>query len=354
MNLLPIVLLLALQADNPEFLQHEQAGIAAQKASNLTVAADEFRKATELDPQSGAAFFNLGAVYMQSHHFTEAIEPLTRALELNENLPGIHELLGYALLSQGNTAAAIPQFQAANSQQGLGVAQLESGDLADAVSNLEAALAKQPDDPDLLYYLARAAGLLSQQLNDRLMSAYPGSARAYESLAESYAALHQVPQAEDAYRKAIAQRPDLPGIHLALGEVYAGSSQWSKAEGEFREECKLRPASGEAAYRLGSALLENGKIKEARRQLALADRLQPDMPETLYSLGKAASLDGDNATAIVQWKRVVALEPSGSLAAKTHFAMAGAYRQLGTPAAASEQMSLYQKLKPQTPGATDK
>jgi hypothetical protein len=43
--------------------------------------------------------------------------------------------------------------------------------------------------------------------------------------------------------------------------------------------------------------------------------------------------------------RVIALEPSGSLAAQAHFALAGIYRKLGKNAQAQREMGQYQKLK---------
>lgn len=345
MNIFPLLLLFAMQNPSPAFVQHEQAGIAAQKEGQLDVAITEFHKATELNPESAAAFFNLGEVYMQSHRYGDAIKPLKRALELHGEFPGIHESLGFALLSQGFAAEAVPQFQAANSREGLGIAQLETGDLADAVSNLEAALALHPDNADLLYYLGRATGLLSRQLNDKLLSSYPATPRAYQSLAESYFALHQAKQAEDAYQKAIKLRPDLPGLHLALGEVYAQAAEWDKAEDEFRAEAKLRPGSAEAAFQLGSALLQNGHLDQAHEQLAYANQLQPDMPETLYALGKTSSLQGKNAAAVDSFTKAVTLEPAGPLAAQIHFALAGIYRKQGKSAEAQQEMQLYQKLK---------
>jgi tetratricopeptide (TPR) repeat protein len=343
--MLPILLLFAMQAANPALAEHQQAGIAAQKQGQLDVAISEFQKATEADPASAVAFFNLGAVYMQAHRYGDALQPLKKALELKGDFPGLHESLGYALLSQGYAAEAIPQFQAANVREGLGIAQLETGDLADAVSNLEAALASHPDNPDLLYYFGRATGLLSSQVNDKLLSSYPASARAYQSLAESYSALHQAKQAEDAYEKAIKLRPDLPGLHLALGEVYAQAAEWDKAEQEFREEAKLRPGSAETAFQLGSALLQNGHPEEARKQLALSNQLQPDMPQTLYALGKAYAMHGDNAQATEALNRIITLEPSGTLAAQAHFTLAGIYRKQGKAGDAQREMEQFQKLK---------
>lgn len=349
MTIFPIIFLFAMQSASPTLVEHEQAGIAAQKQGQLDVAISEFQKATELNPDSATAFFDLGAAYMQAHRYGDAIEPLKKAVELKGEFPGLHESLGYALLSQGYTAEAIPQFQAANSREGLGIAQLENGDLADAVNNLEAALASHPDNADLLYYFGRATGLLSQQINDKLLSSYPNSARGYQSLAENYSALHQAKQAEEAFQKAIKLRPDLPDLHLALGEVYAHAGEWDKAEEEFRAEAKLRPGSAETAFQLGSALLQNGHLDEAREQLALANQLQPDMPETLYAMGKAASMHGDSSAATDDLKRVIALEPSGSLAAQTHFTLAGIYRKQGKSAQAQREMEQYQTLK----GAAD-
>jgi tetratricopeptide (TPR) repeat protein len=334
-----------MQSASPTFVEHEQAGVAAQKQGQLDVAISEFKKATELNPESAAAFFDLGTVYMQAHRYGDAIKPLKKALELKGEFPGLHESLGYALLSQGYTAEAIPQFQAANTREGLGIAQLEHGDLADAVNNLEAALANHPDNPDLLYYFGRATGLLSQQINDKLLSSYPASARAYQSLGENYSALHQAKQAEEAYQKAIKLRPDLPDLHLALGEVYAQAGEWDKAQEEFRAEAKLRPGSAETAFQLGSALLQNGHLDEAREQLVLANQLQPDMPETLYAMGKAASMHGDSSAATDDLNRVIALEPNGSLAAQAHFTLAGIYRKQGKSSQAQREMEQYQKLK---------
>jgi tetratricopeptide (TPR) repeat protein len=117
-TIFPIVLLFAMQSASPTLVEHEQAGIAAQKQGQLDVAISEFQKATELNPDSATAFFDLGAAYMQAHRYGDAIKPLKKAVELKGEFPGLHESLGYALLSQGYTAEAIPQFQAANSREG--------------------------------------------------------------------------------------------------------------------------------------------------------------------------------------------------------------------------------------------
>ena len=340
-----LLLWFASQTISPEAAQHMQAGIAADRQKQFDVAITEFKKVTQLEPTFADGFVGLGQTYMEKHDFASAVTPLKRALEVDPDLAPAHQLLGYALLAQGYAAQAIPHLQKVQDKTGLGIAEIQTGQLAEAVANLQAALAERPNDQDLLYYLGRASGLLSKQSIDTLLAAYPDSARAHQALAENYFVLRQMPEAEKEYREALRLRPDAPELHLELGEVYAGAFQWAKAEDEFRAQAKLQPGNAEAAYRLGTALLEEGKAREARVELVRADKLMPDMPETLYSLGKAASLEGDTATAEKEWTRLLSIEKETPLAAQAHFALASLYRKQGKTAAAQHEMQEFQRLQ---------
>src|ERR1700675_4261986 len=336
---------LAGQAGTSDAMQHVQAGLEARKQHQIEAEIAEFRKATESDPNLADAFVNLGAAYMEKHDYGAAIAPLKHALELGPDLAVAHQFLGYALLAQGYAAEAIPHLQRVGAQDALGIAQIETGQLTEAVSSFTAALAQRPGDPDLLYYLGHASGLLSKNAIDNLLATHPDSARSHQALAENFFVLRQMPQAEKEYLEALRLRPELPGLHLELGQVYANSAQWPKAEEQFRAEAKLQPGNAEAAYRLGSALLQQGKPHEARTELERSDRLKPEMPETLYSLGKAASLDGDPATAEKAWTKVIDLEKETSLAAQSHFGLAALYRKQGKTTQAQHELQEFQKLQ---------
>ena len=328
-----------------------QAGVEAHKQGHFDIAIAEFRKATESDPNLAEAFLDLGEELMQTHDYGEAIAPLKRALELNSDLDAAHLQLGYALLSQGYATEAIPHLERVNALEALGIAQIDTEQYQEAVANLSAALVKRPGDPDLLYYLGRASGLLSKRAIDTLLGAYPDSARAHQAMGENYFVLRQMPQAETEFGEALDQRPEIPGLHLELGLVYAGAARWDKAEEEFRVETRMQPGSAEAAYRLGAALLQQGKANAARQELERADQLKPDMPETLYSLGKAASLDGIPAAAEKAWTRVIELEKESSLAAQAHFGLANLYRKQGNTAKAQHEMQEYKRLQDRVPKA---
>jgi len=339
-----ILWLAAWQTASQGAMQHMQAGVEAEKQQHFQTAVAEYKKVTELAPDQAAGFVSLGQAYMEEHDFAAAVPPLKHALELDETLAPAHQLLGYALLSQGYAAEAIPHLERVHEQAALGIAQIETGQLPEAVANLQAALQKRPNDPDLLYYLGRASGLLSKQSIDTLLAAYPDSARAHQSLAENYFVLRRMPEAEKEFQQALRLRPDTPNVHLELGQVYALGSQWPKAEEEFRAESKLQPGNAEAAYRLGDAQLQQGKAKEARRELERSDHLEPDMPETLYAMGKAALLTGDGSAAEKAWTHLLKIEKDSPLAAQAHFGLANIYRSQGKAEQAEHEMAEFRKL----------
>ena len=340
-----LLLLLAIQTEHQTALQHEKAGVTALQAGQTDVAIREFSEETKSDPERPEGYLDLGISYMQTGNYGSALAALNKAVQLNPDLAAAHQPLGYALLAQGYATDAIPQFEAAKDRAGLGIAQLEAGDLPSAVANLQAAVAARPGDPDLIYYLARASGLLSKQLYDSLIASHPDSPRANQAMGDNYAAVRQTQPAEANYLAAIRGRPDLPGVHLALGQVYADAGQWKQAESAFHDEAKLQPGNAEAAFRLGSALLQEGDTHEAFLQLARADRLQPDMPETLYALGKAESLQSNYPAAEKMWNRVVEMEKTGELASKAHFGLATIYRKQGRALDAAREMKLYEETR---------
>jgi len=330
---------------SPEGSQHMQAGVDAHKQGNFPAAAEEFRKATESDPNLVEAFLDLGEVDLELRDYPGAVKALNRALELNPELDAAHLPLGYALLAEGYAEQAIPHLERVHASEALGIARIETGHYQEAIADLSAALAKRPGDPDLLFYLGRASGLLSKEAIDTLLTNHPDSARSHEAMGENYFVLRQMPQAEKEFTAALQQRPDIPGLHLELGMVYAGAAQWPKAEEAFRAETRMQPGNAEAAYRLGTALLQQGKSREAFIELQRANELKPEMPETLYSLGKAAALVGENRAAEQAWLKVVDLEKNTSLAAQAHFGLAGIYRKQGKTPEAQREMQEFQKLQ---------
>lgn len=334
----------AMPSTNPQVLVLLHSGLEAEARGNLDQAIISFQKASALAPTAAVAFFRLGEAYMKKGDYSSAIGPLKQALKLSPDAPSVHQLLGFALLSAGYASEAIPHLKQVHEYGALGIAELEAGQPAEAVKDLQAALAKDPNDPDLLFYLSRAASGLSSRVSDKLLLQFSGSARGHQVLGQNYFAVKMYPDAEKEYKQAIALRPDLPGLRLELGQVYAANADWQNAETEFREEVKLQPGNAEAAYRLGDALLQEGKMKEAVEELRRSDQLRPNMPPTLYSLGKAAAIS-DPALAEKAFDRVIQMEKDTPLAGRAYLALAEIHRRQGKNAEAENDMQAYRRIQ---------
>ena len=321
-----------------------QAGADAEHRHDLEAAISDYRKAGELAPSSAMVFLKLGNAYMEKRDYDAAIPPLRKAAELSPDALQAQQLLGFALLTRGYAAEAIPHLEAAHEYGALGIAQLQNNQPVEAVENLQRALANRPGDPDLLYYLSRAGSAVSEQAADLLLSSSPDSARGHQALAQNYFSMKKYDQAEEEYAKAIALRPDLPGLHLEFGQVYATTSKWKEAEEQFRTEVTLQPGNAEGAYQLGEALLQEGKMKEAVAQLQRSAELRPDMPETLYALGKAAVVS-DPFLAEKSFGRLIELEKDTPLAGQAYLALAGIHRKLGKTEQASQEMQEFRRIQ---------
>jgi tetratricopeptide (TPR) repeat protein len=121
-----LIFYFAWQLTSPQVAEHMQAGIDADKQKKFEVAITEYRKVTELDPAFVDGFISLGQAYMEAGDYGSAIAPLKHALELSPDSLPPHQLLGYALLSQGYAGEAIPHLQRAPDKTALGIAHQRS------------------------------------------------------------------------------------------------------------------------------------------------------------------------------------------------------------------------------------
>lgn len=398
---------LFLQGLTPEVIEHAQAGATAQQQGRLSVAIQEFRKVTELQPNSAVGHAHLGDAYFQNGEYGAAIPELELALRLNPNLVDTHQTLGVILLMQGNPEEALPHLEKMRTPELLGLAYLETGRLGGAIAALHAALERQPNDPNLLYYFGRATALASRRSSDELakattdltrqsgaaadnesrppqdivslqdalaknphdrdlLSAFSratsqasrqafdqilqsnaNSARAHQVLAERYVESGHLPEAEREYSEALRLKPYTSGVHLALGNVFAAERKWYAALAQFRMETQLRPLSADAFYSLGSVLLEQGQATDALEELAHADRLRPDTPEILLALGRAAFASHDARRAEALWTKLLGVDQKSGLAASAHLELSQLYRQAGKSQEAMREMAAYEQLKKQ-------
>jgi predicted Zn-dependent protease len=109
----------------------------------------------------------------------------------------------------------------------MGIAQLQANQPAEAIVNLQNALATNPDDADLIYYLSKAPAALSSEYSEKLLTQFSQTVRGHEMLGQNYYSAKMFSEAEKEYEKAITLRPNLPALHLELGEIYATGKRYA-------------------------------------------------------------------------------------------------------------------------------
>ena len=75
-----------------------QSGQDALNAGRLDEAEHDFRKVLAADPQAGAAYANLGVVYMRRKQWAKALATLRQAEHLMPQVPGIRLNVGLVVL----------------------------------------------------------------------------------------------------------------------------------------------------------------------------------------------------------------------------------------------------------------
>lgn len=311
-----IWILAALLVQDPgELKRAVEEGLAARKSGDRAGAVKAFEKVTGLAPGMAAAHMNLGAAYFDRHDYAKAIPSLERALGLNSQLPGAHLLLGRALLEEGRAQ--------------------------DAVRHLEAASRSGADHPDVLFFLAKAHALLSEQIAKHLLRVAPDSARAHQLRAEAGRAAGKFAEAEAAYRAASSKEPPLPGIHLGLAELFLEAADPDRAASELEQELRIDPDSAPALFRLGAIFTDRGELDAALNALRRAETLRPGMPETLFELGRAEALAGSLAEADSRFRRVIEIDEDSELANSARYHRARILQKLGRMAEAREEMKKF-------------
>ena len=225
-------------------------GFQALEAKNYVLAAQDFAKAVQADPNDYAAHFHLALANSLTGKVEEAIAGYRRVLELK---PGLYEAelnLGMLLLGHKRPAEAVPYLEAATRSKPLEFRpQLY---LADALFDSGASAP------------AAAAYRAALEINTK-------SAPAETGLARSEVRNGNLQEAEAHFRKAAELDPTLKDAILELAPLYEKSGRTAEAIALYRRF----PDNLAVRERLGMALLETGNPAEAIPHLEWAVAKSP-------------------------------------------------------------------------------
>jgi len=247
----------ALVSDDPKDPDRYFTLGLAQSEQNIDEAMASFRRTLELAPGHVLARYNLALALNRSDRASEAVDELKRALAIDPQ-PQIHYMLGVVYWHQG--------------------------DFDRAVTELNAAISKQPDYADAYY----ALGSVLKARKD-----WKGAAAAL--------------------RHAIAIRPD-PATHYTLAQVLQQAGDQAGARAEFEESERLRQRTeldqqASVWTAVGTRKLDAGDFADAldlfRRAVAASDRYAP----AYYQMGRAPQGLGRDREAREAFARAAALNP---------------------------------------------
>jgi tetratricopeptide (TPR) repeat protein len=111
----------------------------------------------------------------------------------------------------------------------------------------------------------------------RVTEIQPDNAENWSNLAEAYAHLGDVTEAEANYRRAIELQPDDEDLWYDLSKLYSDNHEPDKAIEVIEEGIDANPESAVLNVYLASIYLENGNVNEAEIFLDRAEELDPEL-----------------------------------------------------------------------------
>ena len=169
----------------------------------------------------------------------------------------------------------VVQADHAGALHGLGAVGLQTGHYQEAIELLSRALAADRSQVDVQCDLARAltADDRPQEalpLLRRALRARPGAFLPHYTHALTLFKLGRYDEAETAVRRALALAPGHPAAHLTRGLILEGKGWYRAAAEDYRRVVELEPGNERARVRQGNALVQLGRIEEG---LAFVDGL---------------------------------------------------------------------------------
>jgi tetratricopeptide (TPR) repeat protein len=304
------------------------------------------------------------------------------------------------LLSLGLLATSVlaqtsppPPGQVQQDSLKMGVQLYALGRYEAALAFFERAVRENPQNPDALYWLARAQlkmGLLNPALENAkgLVAKNPRYTGGYMVLAEAYVALYraaedrekgkvhleqalsvlrdaerinpryapifaqrglvyaflgQMDRAEEAFKRALALE-DTPEVRSALAEVYLATGRLDEALEQYAKAVGLAPKNLDLRVRYASALLLKGRPEAAAQVLEEGHKLKPLDAEGWYTLGQAYLSLGRPKEAGVALENAVALAPLRFPAA--YYYLGQVYLALGEHEKAKNRLTVAVRLEP--------
>jgi pentatricopeptide repeat protein len=318
----------------------EILGEGYEQLGKMYLALDEHRRAiTVLEaaaayrPNSPAVLIDLAIAYYGAQQYAKVLAPANKALAIDGDNPGAHQMLGKAFFMLG--------------------------DLEKSIAELKTAAKLSPNDLDVAYtlgiaYLRNRQTAEAKQLYESMIKEFGERPQLHVVIGRAYRQSGLLPEAAAEFKKAIALDPRLPRAHYYLGITYLldeGQTKLDEALAEFQIEVAANPDEFFANYYLGVVYIFQRKWDLAVTFLQKASTIQPNNPDPYFQLGQAYQELNKHAQAIEVLKKAIALNPdlghNKGQVTTAHHRLGQSLIKIGQTAAGQRELQISSDLKAQ-------
>ena len=264
-----------------------QKGQDALNQGRLDEAELDFRKVLAANPRVGAAYANLGVVYMRRKQWTKALEALRPAERLMPQVAGIRLNIGLVYYRRNEFLKAIPLFESVVRDQPdalqprhlLGLCYFFAERWADAANTLEPLWTQESEHLSYLYVLSIAAHragnkALDERATLQLVKTGEGSPEFHLFMGKAHLNLEQYDLALADFEAAAQANPALTFVHFNLGLTYLKKQDYEHARDEFLKDASVEPDLALNYDKLGdvySLLQQDHDAEKSYRDALLRD-----------------------------------------------------------------------------------
>jgi len=331
---------------------------AAQARGDLAGAAANYESLLQVAPRLGAAYNNLGALYLRQREYKKAAEVLEKGLKIDPKMSSASALLGISRYEMGDYVGARHSLEAAlrtnpkdyNAELFLANDLIKLGELNPAADHLRQLSQRQPANQEIWYLLGKVHMKLSEQALSKLNEIDPNSVWVHQISGEIMESMKNYDGALIEYKKAVEMAPQRSGTHYLLGNAYWSLNMWDAATEQFKAELSNDPANCLAQWKIGNIVLEQrGNPEGALAEVEKALTICPNLMQARVDRARALMKLDRHAEAL---KDLEMAEKSDPAEPSTHFLLAQTYRALGRTQEAQAEMKLFSKLEESARAAT--
>jgi len=344
---------LELAANPSDFFSNYFLGITYIFQRKWEPAIDFLKTASRIQPNNPDPYFQMGQAYQELQKHDQAIEVLTKAIDLNPKLDHnkfqvttAHYRLAQSLLQTGQTEAGRKELQLASELKA------RAFELTQKLSSGQATMgaSRVPDESD-----PKSPGATNTQnpLDPKTRSELEGNeaqltkiiSALHNSLGLVLAGQQDFTGAAVEFRLAKKWNPQQAGLDYNLGLVYFRAESYREELAPLESEIKSNPTNTQARWLLGLSYFKTQDYVKTTELLHDVPSSGSTNVEVWYALGKALLEQNDVAGAISNLEVAVKLKPENAI---FHYELGRAYTAAGRLDEGKRENETFNRLKKQT------